>query len=114
MLGISPKRAGISPKGTRVPSDNAIDQFCDPVRTVVRTEQWRGVKSAITFAASALGLPERRVRAAHHGEVRSVGAWELRHVRRRYRQWCWNRQMELAQEIERLRQELRELEADEE
>ncbi len=111
MLGISSKRAGISPKGQppeRRPVSGSVyqDEFCGAIRAEVEARRGRGLKIAFAEAARFFGLTERRVRAAWHGEVRTVSADELLAVRARRVAALRARHAEIAREIAGLALEL--------
>ncbi|BAK83949.1 hypothetical protein [Komagataeibacter medellinensis] len=104
MLGISPTRAGISPKASmqaRPMSGSTLsEQFQTAVCAEVESRRAHGLKAAFGQVARLFGLTERRVRACWHHEIRRVSAdeWEL--VRARHRQLLQQRHDQLAHEME--------------
>ncbi|GBQ23080.1 hypothetical protein AA12717_1384 [Gluconacetobacter sacchari DSM 12717] len=111
MLGISSKRVGISPKGgspERRPVSGSVyqEEFCGAIRAEVEARRGRGLKGAFAEAARFFGLTERRVRAAWHGEIRSVSAQELLAVRAHRVAALRGRHEEIAREIAGLALEL--------
>lgn len=107
MLGISPKRAGISPKAPtreRVPMSGSTlnDDFQRLITDEVRSRRGDGLKRAFGEVARYFGLTERRVRAAWHGEIRNVSADEWQVVRTRRLAALRARQVEIRQELDAL------------
>lgn len=106
MLGISPKRAGISPKGTMegqpMSGSTLSDQFQDTIAAEIENRRARGLKAAFGEVARLFGLTERRVRACWHHEIRRVSLDEWEAVRHRRRELLQQRHAELAQEIAQL------------
>lgn len=104
MLGISPKRAGISPKASnreaRVSGSTMTDQFQNTICTEIETRRGHGLKAAFVEVARLFGLTERRVRACWHHEIRRVSADEWEMVRARHRQLLQKRHDQLAHELE--------------
>lgn len=116
MLGISSKRVGISPKNLDVSSKAArpgasmsgstlTDQFQEMVRQEVGSRRATGLKGAFREVARLYNLTERRVRAAWHGELRSVRAEEWENVRTRRREALHLRQEQIRQELASLEEE---------
>ncbi|KXV65626.1 hypothetical protein [Gluconobacter oxydans] len=103
MLGISPKRAGISPKARcSAMSDALTERFQDMVNEEVRDRRGLGLKGAFREVARLFGLTERRVRACWHHEIRSVTAGEWEAVRQARIQTLKARQLRLQQQLDRL------------
>lgn len=96
-------------------SSEALARCRQPILAVVQSEAAEdlSVKRGIARAAEVFGMPYERVRAYYHNAVRRPTADEFLRIRRTYRTWCWDKQMQLAHRIERLRQEIRELGEDE-
>lgn len=116
MLGISPKRVGISPKNLDVSSKTSgfgepmsastiTSQFQEMVRQEVGARRAIGLKGAFREVARLYSLTERRVRAAWHGELRSVRAEEWESVRVRRLEMLRVRQEQLRQELASLEEE---------
>lgn len=103
MLGISPKRAGISPKARiGAMSDALTEQFQSMVNEEVQDRRGLGLKAAFREVARLYGLTERRVRACWHREIRSVSAGEWEAVRCRRTEALQARLDRLQQQLERL------------
>lgn len=107
MLGISPKRAGISPKAPtleRAPMSGSTlnDDFRRLITDEVRSRRGDGLKRAFGEVARYFGLTERRVRAAWHGEIRNVSADEWQMVRARRLAALRARQAEIRHELDTL------------
>lgn len=81
------------------------------VLAVVQAEaaQELSVKHGMRRAADIFELPYERVRSYWHDAIRRPAADEYLRIRRAYRAWCWDKQMQLAAQIGQLRQELQEL-----
>ncbi|MCE2576044.1 hypothetical protein [Komagataeibacter sp. FNDCR2] len=104
MLGISPKRAGISPKANmetrRMSGSTMTEQFQNTICTEVETRRGHGLKAAFVEVATLFGLSVRRVRACWHHEIRRVSVDEWEEVRARHRQLLQQRHDRLAHELE--------------
>ncbi|QHC36444.1 hypothetical protein [Komagataeibacter xylinus] len=104
MLGISPTRAGISPKASMeaggMSGSTMTEQFQNTVCGEIESRRGHGLKAAFVEVARLFGLTERRVRACWHHEIRrvSVDEWEV--VRARHRQLLQQRHDRLAHELE--------------